>query len=97
MSSFTWVDRRTVLLAGEEQVAVEAQLGVFTPAGEPEWGGLLRGVPPWLSAVMRQLDDVSLRIPGEEERRIQPAGTPVLDPQGRLVVFFRGESTAPSV
>ncbi|MBT2419549.1 hypothetical protein J7F01_15420 [Streptomyces sp. ISL-22] len=80
---------------GEEQVAVQAELGVFTPARDPEWGGLLRGVPPWLAVAMCQLDDVRLRLPGEEERRVHLVGKPVLDDQGRLVVFFRGEGPPP--
>jgi hypothetical protein len=96
MSGFAWVDRWTVLLVGEEQVAVQAELGGFTPARDPEWGGVLRGVPPRLAAAMRQLDDVRLRFPSEEVRRVHLAGNPVPDDQGRLVVFFRGEGPPPS-
>lgn len=97
VSSVAWVDRWAVLLVGEEQIPVEAELGVFTPAVKLEWGGLLRGAPLRLATAIRQHDDVRLRFPGEEERRIHPMGRPVPDPQGRLVVFFQGEGMAPAV
>ncbi|MFJ8802800.1 hypothetical protein [Streptomyces sp. NPDC102487] len=85
-----------MLLVGQEQAAIEADLGVFMPAGERAWGGLLRCVPIRLAAAMQHSGETLLRLPDGQERKIHPAGSPRPDRQGRLVVAFIGEGTIPS-
>ncbi|WP_326844586.1 hypothetical protein OHB33_41310 (plasmid) [Streptomyces sp. NBC_01558] len=85
-----------MLLVGQDQATVEADLGVFVPTGKQAWGGLLRCVPMRLAAAMQQSGEALLRMPGGQERRIRPAGKPRLDRQGRLVVAFIGEGTIPT-
>lgn len=54
-----------VLLVGQEQAPVEADLGVFIPGGGPQWGGLLRGVPVRLAAAMRRGEMPSSACPAD--------------------------------
>jgi hypothetical protein len=42
-----------VLLVGNAQIPVEAELGELTPVEMPQWGGLLRDEPKRLAAAMR--------------------------------------------
>ncbi|MET7458116.1 hypothetical protein ABZT03_40995 [Streptomyces sp. NPDC005574] len=93
MSLLSW---SAVLVVGDEQAPVEAELGELTPAGGWEWGGLLRGVPARFSAAMRQGEGARLRLPDGQERRLHPAEMPKMDSQGLLVVPFVGEGTTPA-
>jgi hypothetical protein len=87
-SRFSWFE---VLVVGDEQVPVEAELGELTPAGGWEWGGFLRGMPVRLAAARRQGEDARLRMPDGQEHGLRPAGMPRMDSQGCLVVPFLSE------
>jgi hypothetical protein len=89
VSRFYWSE---VLVVGDEQVPVEAELGELTPAGRWEWGGSLRGMPVRLAAAMRQGEDARLRIPDGQEHGLRPAGMPRMDSQSCLAVPLLGGS-----
>lgn len=93
VSRFSW---SAVLVVGDEQVPVEAELGELTPDGSGQWGGFLRGVPVRLATAVHQGQDARLRLPDGQERGLRPAGVPRMDSQGRLVVPFLGEGTIPA-
>lgn len=80
-----------VLLVGSERIPVDAELGEPTPAGVPQWGGLLRGVPERLAAVMEPGRQARLCWPDGQERSVRLGGQPQMDAQGRLIVAFLGE------
>ncbi|MEU4086239.1 hypothetical protein [Streptomyces aureus] len=84
-----------LLLETGERVAVGVELGAFSPAGTPEWGGVLRGVPGRVATAMGMYGWAQLRFHGGEERRIRPEGGPYLDHAGRLLVPFVGEGAIP--
>ncbi|MFJ9729575.1 hypothetical protein ACIRP3_43335 [Streptomyces sp. NPDC101209] len=81
---------------GRDQVVVEAELGELMPADGPWWGGFLRGVPVRLAAVLRQGVHAQLCLAEGCEHLVGPAGVPVLDRLGRLVVPFLGEGLVPA-
>ncbi|MFG2707409.1 hypothetical protein [Streptomyces sp. NPDC048386] len=85
-----------VLVVGNEQVPVEADLGELTPADHPQWGGLLRGVPERLAAAMQRGEDARLRWPDGQERSVRLAGVLQTDDPGRLLVAVLGEGTPPA-
>ncbi|MFD5820253.1 hypothetical protein [Streptomyces sp. NPDC127038] len=85
-----------LVLTSGEGVAVDAELGAFSPAGSPEWGGVLLGEPARVAVAMRSSGRARLRFPGGRERRIRPEGAPYLDRRGRLLVPFVGEGQIPS-
>lgn len=61
-----------VLIVGEQQVAVEVDLGVFLSGPPHRWGGILRSVPRSLAIKMRAAETVRLRLSDGQERVIQP-------------------------
>lgn len=81
----------TVLLLGDQQIAVEVDVGLFLPDGGL-WGGVLRHVPERLANAVRDADDVRLRLPTGQERRIRPLVTTNVE----TCVPFVGEGTMPS-
>ncbi|MGW3135011.1 hypothetical protein [Streptomyces sp. NPDC001139] len=92
-AAFSWT---AVLVVGREHVAVEAEFGELTPADGPWWGGVLRGVPVRLAAALRQGAPTLVCLPGGYEHSVHPAGSPVMNRQGRLVVPFLGEGLFPA-
>lgn len=86
-----------VLLVGNTQLPVEAELGELTPAEVPQGGGLLRGVPERLAAAMRSGQDARLCWPDGQERRVRLGGERLADDQGRLIVAFLGEGPPSAV
>jgi hypothetical protein len=87
-----------LLRVGAEEVDVEAWLGVFTEGQWPQWGGILRDVPVRLAAAVHHGDDVRIRLPGGQERRIHAVVPSVenLEDQERIEVLFFGEGSVPS-
>lgn len=77
------------LLLGDQQIAVEVDLGVFLP-DTGLWGGVLRHVPAGLAGAMRDAE-ARLRLPTGQERRIRPLAIP----DDETSVPFIGEGTAP--
>ncbi|MDH6522134.1 hypothetical protein [Streptomyces sp. SAI-090] len=60
-----------LLLFGDQQVQVEADVGLFLP-DTGLWGGFLRDVPAWLPGTMSTAEEVRLRMSTGQERRIRP-------------------------
>ncbi|WP_158694539.1 hypothetical protein [Streptomyces canus] len=77
------------LFLGDQQIAVEVDLGLLLP-DTGVWGGVLRRVPGWLAEVSRDAE-ARLRLPTGDERRIRPLATP----DGETSVPFIGEGPAP--
>ena len=82
-----------VLLVGNAQIPVEAELGELTPAEVPQWGGLLRGEPERLAAAMRSGQDARLCWPDGQVRLGEER---LVDDQGRLIVTYLGEGLPPA-
>ncbi|GAB2768799.1 hypothetical protein [Streptomyces bullii] len=79
-----------LLLVDDQQIAVGADFGVFLP-DKGLWGGVLRHVPEWVAAAVKNADEVRLRLPSGHERRIRPLAAP----GDETSVPFMGEGTAP--
>ncbi|MGI5380875.1 hypothetical protein ACQEV2_43560 [Streptomyces sp. CA-251387] len=85
-----------LLVVGDEEIEVEAWLGVFTEGGWPQWGGILRDVPARLTAAVHHGDDVRIHLlPGGHERRIH-AVVPIVEDQGLVEVLFLGTGAVPA-
>ncbi|MFJ9908926.1 hypothetical protein ACIRVK_39855 [Streptomyces sp. NPDC101152] len=93
MSSFA---SSAVLLVGNEQVPVEAELGELTPPKGSQWAGLLHGVPQRLAAAMQRGAEARLCWPDGQERSVRLAGVPHTDAQGHLLVAILGEGALPA-
>ncbi|OUD03108.1 hypothetical protein [Streptomyces swartbergensis] len=89
---FRFID--ATLIVGDQQIPVEADLGVFLP-GTGMWGGILHHVPARLAAGMRNAGQVRLCLPTGQERRIRPLE--IADPRSETYVSmpFVGEGPAP--
>ncbi|MER7900967.1 hypothetical protein ABTX62_34115 [Streptomyces sp. NPDC096046] len=82
------------LIVGDQQIAVEADVGVFLP-DTGMWGGILRRVPAWLATSLRGAEEVRLRLPTGQVRRIRPLEA--THPTGETLVSlaFVGDGAAP--
>lgn len=82
------------LIVGDQQIRVEADVGVFLP-DTGMWGGILHHVPARVAAGMRNAEQARLCLPTGQERRIRPLE--IADPRGETYVSrpFVGEGTAP--
>jgi hypothetical protein len=79
-----------LLLIDDQQIPVEADLGLFL-LDKGLWGGVLRRVPKWVEGAVISADEVRLRLSSGHERRIRPLAAP----GDQTSVPFIGEGTAP--
>ncbi|MFF3885996.1 hypothetical protein [Streptomyces sp. NPDC001914] len=77
------------LLVGDQQIAVEVDLGMFLPA-TGLWGGVLCNLPPGLADTLRGAE-VHLRLQTGPVRQIRL----LTDPHDESSVTFLGKGTAP--
>ncbi|MGW3037463.1 hypothetical protein ACWDCB_40490 [Streptomyces sp. NPDC001178] len=83
------------LLAAGAAVAVDVEVGAFSPDGLPGWGGILRGDPADLAVALRASGKVRLRFLDGQERLVRPAGRTRRDDQHHLLVPFVAEGPLP--
>ena len=79
-----------LLFVGDEQIAVEVDLGLLLP-DLGVWGGVLHGIPQQLVDHVRCAHELRVRLSSGQERRIRPLAGPL---DGAAVSFI-GEGTAP--
>ncbi|MBT2394266.1 hypothetical protein J7E87_33905 [Streptomyces sp. ISL-1] len=59
-----------LLIAGELQIPVDARLEVFGIKTEHKWRGILHDIPTQMFFDLQDSDDVRLRMPDGQERRV---------------------------
>ncbi|WP_406490509.1 hypothetical protein OHB06_00645 [Streptomyces sp. NBC_01604] len=85
-----------LLLVGDEEIEVEAWLGVFPEPDRPQWGGVLRDVPGRLVRSAQRGKDARISLlPGGQEHPIHFAATPGTEDQECVEVLFLGVGTSP--
>ncbi|MFI8834998.1 hypothetical protein ACIGPN_28900 [Streptomyces afghaniensis] len=86
-----------LLLVGEEEIQLDAWLGLFAGGARAGWGGVLHAVPVPLAAAMQHGQDVRICIlPDGQERRIHAAKAPGTEGQEYVDMLFIGEGSAPT-
>ncbi|WP_020123731.1 hypothetical protein [Streptomyces canus] len=79
-----------LLFVGDQQIAVEVDLGLFLP-DTGVWGGVLNRIPPSMVDQVRSAHEAHVRLSSGQKRRIRPLAAPI---DGTSVPFM-GEGTAP--
>ncbi|MFD0551550.1 hypothetical protein ACFQ0X_21965 [Streptomyces rectiviolaceus] len=69
-------------------------MGVFLP-DTGLWGGILHRVPTWLAVGLPSADQVRLRLPTGQERRVRPLEIAEAIDGRDVSVPFLGEGTVP--
>ncbi|MFF3313521.1 hypothetical protein [Streptomyces sp. NPDC002952] len=84
-----------MLVVGDQQLVVQADLGVLRPDPEASWGGILRNVPTRLLIDLHVYDDIRLRLPDGQERFIRPLDGIHAEDTDFTPLYFAGEGTPP--
>ncbi|MFF8732068.1 hypothetical protein ACF073_37205 [Streptomyces sp. NPDC015171] len=83
------------LIVGDQQVAVEVDLGLLLPGDQMKWGGILRRLSLSLIDQLRGADAVCLRLPDCKERVIHPFEAIPCADDALLSVSFIGQGRPP--